>query len=356
MKQRDDYDMDDDAADLARWPQLLGLLTVMRDTVWPVYRDANNAAMSQQKQHAKLVRWAAMFGTAAVLCAISELATDAPGVRHWFGIIELLTAAAALVLVGMGLWSALHPDWLLKRFIAEQCRFVKFHLLLNPALWQGKTDAEIKTAIEHTLLPLRKAGEDSSKGGSHGKEFIEEWVKWEQDKQIVGRYQPIPGSLPADLARELTDYYHDKRLSVQGAYFDGQAKKRRVLEMRTRYIPPLCFFLSILVAFLHFALELLAGKPVPGEHSSLHTIAEMCIVAAAVLPVFAAGIRTYRSAHEFGRNQLRFTAMSHYLQVITTDIRTRPEDAFPLLREAEMALDAEHRAWLRLMLEAEWFG
>ena len=82
----------------------------------------------------------------------------------------------------------------------------------------------------------------------------------------------------------------------------------------------------------------------------------MCIVAAAVLPAIAAGVRTYRSAHEFGRNQLRFTAMSHYLQLIAHDIGTRSDEAFPLLREAEMALDAEHRAWLRLMLEAEWFG
>jgi len=346
---RDNYDMVDDAADLALWPQLRGLLTVMREVLLPVYLEADKAALLQQAQHAKLVRWAAIFGTIAVLCAISELAVDAPLTRHWISGIELLTALAAIVLVVMGIRSALQPGWLLKRFIAEQCRFIKFHLLLNPAIWLGKTDAEIKSGIAGIMTQLHEADQNSADQGKH---TIEEWVKWKHP--IVGRYQAIPPSLPDDLAKELTTYCEDKRLDVQRRYFDLEAKKRRVFEERTRLIPPFCFFLSILAAFMHFALDWLAGE---NDHGWLHKCAELCIVAAAVLPVIAAGVRTFRSAHEFGRNQIRFTAMSYFLNTIEGEADGQPPTvAFPLLREAENALEAEHRAWLRLMIEAEWFG
>jgi hypothetical protein len=79
---------------------------------------------------------------------------------------------------------------------------------------------------------------------------------------------------------------------------------------------------------------------------------------AAALPAFAAGVRTFRSAHEFGRNQLRFDAMSEYLATARVNVgkQTSPQSKLHLLREAEAALDAEHRAWLFLTFEAEWFG
>ena len=79
---------------------------------------------------------------------------------------------------------------------------------------------------------------------------------------------------------------------------------------------------------------------------------------AAILPAFAAGIRTCRGAFEFGRNSLRFESMSHNLEGVLEDlaIAKTPETILPLLRRGEHAMEDEHRAWMRLMMEAEWIG
>ena len=114
--------------------------------------------------------------------------------------------------------------------------------------------------------------------------------------------------------------------------------------MLTRNVSPWCFFLSIIAAFERFG---------EGDHNAgIHSLAHGSMLVAAVLPVIAAGVRTVRAAHEFGRNQLRFEAMSHYLSILITDVSQpmSPSAAIPILREAE------HRAWLHLMLDAEWFG
>ena len=82
------------------------------------------------------------------------------------------------------------------------------------------------------------------------------------------------------------------------------------------------------------------------------------LVLAVALPVVAAGIRTWRAAHEFGRNMSRFEAKRSALEELARSLgETRsPEAVFHLLWQSEQILEADHREWLRLMLEAEWFG
>ena len=340
---RNNYDLDDDEADLKQWPHLRSLLVAFQKTLRPVYDTADQAAMRQQKRHGWLVWWAAICGTLAVLCAIFELSEILPFSGHVVGMIELISATVAIVVVGLGIWSALHPAWLLKRFLAEQCRFIKFHLLLNPAKWHGRSDEEVRALVERALQPLRKPE-------IH---LMHEWLTWKC--QLVDRFDAVPANLPDEVAKEVASYYEDKRLLEQQLYFDRQAKKRHRWERLTRGVSPWCFFLSIIAAFLHFAFEWRGGED---HHGFMHTAARISMLLAASLPVLAAGVRTIRAAHEFGRNQLRFEAMAHYLSVIQKDIARQSSSAavISLLREAETGLDAEHRAWLRLMIEAEWFG
>ena len=124
--------------------------------------------------------------------------------------------------------------------------------------------------------------------------------------------------------------------------------------------------------------------------------------AAILLPVLAAGIRTYLAAFEFSRNKSRFYAAHKALSdtekslvqntfaAVTAEPygQRRPEsvligpnfgqvivvadndavdansakadaNAYPVLRDlawCEHLLNAEHREWLRLMYDAEWFG
>lgn len=340
---RSNYDLDDDKNDLQRWPRLRVLLTVLKQVLLPVYVAADEAAIRRQRRYSRLVWWAAICGTLAVLCAIIELSEILPHRRHLIGMIELSTATVAIVVVGFGIWSALHPDWLRQRFLAEQCRFIKYYMLLNPAAWHGRSEEELRATVERMLVPLRNPN----------RHVMHEWVTWKH--QYVQRFDPVPAQLPEDAVKELISYYQDKRLQEQQHYFEREARKRHRWERLTRTISPLCFFLSIIAAFLHFLFEWLGGDD---PQSQMHLAARISMLLAAGLPTLAAGFRTIRAAHEFGRNHLRFDAMSHYLSLILDDIskQTSPAVVIALLREAEIGLDAEHRAWLRLMVEAEWFG
>ncbi len=340
---RSNYDLDDDEADLARWPKLRSLLTVARETLLPVYLATDAAALRQQQRHSWLVLWAAIFGTLAVLSAIFELSDVVPISSSVLSIVELLAASIAIVVVGQGIYSSLHPDWLLQRFLAEQCRSVKFHILLNPAIWHSRSGDEIQATVEAMSQALRNPDVH----------LIREWVTWRV--QIAKRFDPLPKDFPEDVVKDLVDYYKVKRLQDQQRYFDRQAERRHRWERWTRNVSPACFFLSILAAFSHFLFEWLAGESHEGW---LHFLAGVFVLLAAALPVLSMGVRTFRAAHEFGRNKLRFEGMSHFLSeiLVLTQTQDSPKAVIPLLREAEIALESEHRAWLRLMIEAEWFG
>jgi hypothetical protein len=350
VARRKNYDMDDDANDFVKWPDLQILLQVLKSDLLPMYSAADVSAKRRQTLHSWLVGLAAVFGTIAVLCAIFELAEIFPDQADSVEIAEIVAAGAAIVLVVLGICSSFHKTWLSNRFIAEQCRFIKFHLLLDPAFWYGQTESAIRSTVANLLQPLRiKNKQFLGKDG-----LIHQWVTWKS--KITDRYVPISNPLPVEVANQLIDYYKDKRLDYQHHYFEDQAKKRGWRETATKYIPPWCFFLSIVAAFVHFVIE--------KKHlDDVHIVARYSLLLAAALPAFAAGVRTVRAAHEFGRNHLRFEAKENYLHNILGDPAVQTAagqppsaDAIPLLREAEGALDAEHRAWLRLMIESEWFG
>ena len=120
----------------------------------------------------------------------------------------------AIVGVGLGIYSALHPDWLLQLFLAEQCRFVKFHLILNPAVWVGRSAEEIRASIEAMSQALRNPDEHSIHG----------WVTWRL--QIAKRFDPSPRELPDEVVKDLVDYYKVKRLRNHQLYFARQAPRR----------------------------------------------------------------------------------------------------------------------------------
>ena len=110
-----------------------------------------------------------------------------------------------------------------------------------------------------------------------------------------------------------------------------------------------------------------ATKVAPATNSNKHSEhdytnivmgAFLLALAAAILPVIAAGIRTVRGAFEFGRNALRFESMAHHLEHLLGELEKAQssEAKLAILRRGEYAMESEHRAWMRLMMEAEWFG
>jgi hypothetical protein len=82
------------------------------------------------------------------------------------------------------------------------------------------------------------------------------------------------------------------------------------------------------------------------------------LMLAACLPIIGGAIRLLRTAHEFGRNTLRFRATSNELKQLLDRLQKEadPRAKLEILHKTERALQAERREWLRLMIEAEWFG
>jgi hypothetical protein len=109
------------------------------------------------------------------------------------------------------------------------------------------------------------------------------------------------------------------------------------------------FYLSVAFALSHFVFDLF---------ESLHVWSLLLITLAAALPVVGAGIRTFRTAYEFARNTIRFRAKRDALTHLEEKLQkeTEPEEIFRDLWRCEQVMKAEHREWLSLMIEAEWFG
>jgi hypothetical protein len=115
-------------------------------------------------------------------------------------------------------------------------------------------------------------------------------------------------------------------------------------------VPQALFFLAAVVVLLHFWLE--------HYHWISREQGLWLVVAAVTFPALGAAIRTFRVSNEFDRNQLRSRAKGVALgyladQAAAAELGT---ELFDALARCEAVIESDHREWLRLMIEAEWFG
>ena len=151
----------------------------------------------------------------------------------------------------------------------------------------------------------------------------------------------------------IVDYYVRERLEPQLAYARKRARSNASLERSTWLVGPSFFLLSVLAAFGHFIYE-----AINESHDNPEAVGLILIFLAAALPAVGAGVRIIRGAFEFARNYSRFHGAATGLSQISERLRhCADSSAIPtLLEQSEQVLAAEHREWLRLMMEAEWFG
>jgi hypothetical protein len=285
-----------------------------------------------------------------------------------------------LFAVVLGLWAAVSKKWLVKREKAERCRFLKFGLLASPELWGDDRKREERQALfcDRLKKNLRtldwQSLQDSVARGDKTFEDTTSRVAASIDEETIDR----------ETLKQLFDYFQEKRLCYQLKYFERQAKRRRRWDRVTRALPLLLFFASIGAALLHSLYEVdffksLLVEPLLDKFPALtpekikveiqthqgsydpgpyNTATLLMLMLAACLPVIAAAIRLLRTAHEFGRNTLRFRATSDELNQLLDRLEkvADPQTKLEILHKTERALQAEHREWLRLMIEAEWFG
>ena len=352
----------------------------------------DRAAQVQQIWHQGMVIFAAITGTAAVLLAILQMARPDlfKAIFEFFEYGELVAAVAALFAVVLGLSIRFHTRWQLLRMKAEQYRFIKFHMVLHAAAWLARPPAQREEELRTLLAGLHALDQHDAHEWSLGV------------FSLVDDDPAVIASADGPLADDIVGYMRARRVASQRQYFTGQARRRRQTEHRTKIIAPACFFLSIFCAVVHFGGEFFvhheekvaesggtaeasASEP---DKTPLIRFLTACMIGAAAFPVFGAMFRTIRTAFEFGRNANRFDGVARILGNVQQQLdpasaaaqpaekitaqpaekktpagKTAPSDKMPpravqleLVREAEFVLQHENRSWMRLMIEAEWFG
>jgi hypothetical protein len=347
---RQDFDMEDTEQELDWWPLLRKPLEICKRKVLKDYKEADEEARKHQGRHCKLAHVAAVFGTAAVLLAIYQLAfvkhTEQPG--HSAAqlrlsdapTLEVISAFAALIAVVLWVIIAIRDRWLVARHKAERYRLLKFRFLLDPDIWCDDDRFSIK--VNQLFEKVEKVSQ------MRAREF-REWV--EELGPITVPQPPKACTADAEALRQLVDYYRVKRLVYQRVYFESRKRQSVPPAWLTGWLGPLLFLASVLFVFLHLVFD----RIVHIENS--HEIGRIFIFLAAAIPAFGAGIRTFTGAHEFARNKARYHANRAALAHVDDHLK-ESKDADAKLRDmefCELILGLEHCEWARLMSETEIF-
>jgi hypothetical protein len=242
--------------------------------------------------------------------------------------------------VVLGLAAARHPHWLVERHKAERLRLLKYRFLTDPSLWSsGDTAPETRADwLRREVATI----EQLDRGG------LDKWLEDDEIPAVPAAFQTAP--VASDILDELVAYYRRRRLDVQLAYFTDRFDRNRRLNEFSKLLPPALFFASVAAALAHFVYEFVAGDA-GGQAAS-----GFLVPLAATLAVIAAGVRTFRGAHELARNESRYRAKKVALENLSIQLagETEPPVVFRNLWCCEQILESEHREWMRLMIDAEW--
>ena len=399
-------DMHDSPEETAYYSPLLPLASCAR--IKDAFEIADGHALDSQRSHSRITVWAVGFGTSAVLTTIAGLGyARLAGMKPWLpeqlevplDIVEFFCAAFAIGFVWYGHHKRIKENWLLYRHQAELCRLTKYRFLSSPSVWLGPKAEKDKWINDH-LEKIKQL---------EGEEGLETAVK---QPASHGPFEGTQVRMSRQRLRALVEYYVSKRLNPQKEYMANRTQLSEAKDWIRDYLPWF-FFASIVAVLLKFLYHNFIFAHSMEELKTHPQVVWATVfgVAAASLPALAAGIRTRRGAFEYSRNKSRFHAAHMALSqleqdllhdsisalsdgqvasdpaaaglriteesVVTTlefaelTIRTEEQipgpsatgdgdtDAYVVLRDlswCEHVLDAEHREWLRLMYETEWFG
>lgn len=337
-------DMFDEPQEMPVNEQLRAAIGACQQELAEAYAAFDAAALRHQRTHKRITITAAVFGTLAIVAAILQLSGRFEGLR--LPGIEATLVVVTLAAVILGVFTSLQRKWLLERHKAERLRLLKFRALTDPLLWDGR-NANLKEWTNRLRLEKEEIA-------SLTHEALHHWVTEDSIPEVPTT--PNLELAPSDL-QSLIEYYRRKRLQAQMDYFARQARRNFRLDRWTRIIPPLFFFGSVTFALLHFGHDIFSAEEEGARHEASWASIILMLLAA-MLPVLGAGLRTVRSALEFARNNIRFRAKLVALQPLAARLQeeTDVEATFRDLWCCEQIFESEHREWLRLMIEAEWFG
>jgi hypothetical protein len=321
------------------------------------FERADETADRNRHRYEQSAALSALGGTVAIVLAILQLAFHHQLVAAWeqgrrlpaisILSVEVLAIAFTFFSVARSLVLYRQEGWLLWRYKAERLRLLFYRLLTSPDYWTGR----------------EPAGGDFAQW--IGREVSEIEVLTRIELQAVARSAPVPeqpgpkATAGVDQAalEGLVNFYRSTRLSAQMAYFQARAQENPLSWDNPRVLP-FFFFSSVAAVFVHFGFEIASFAAKNPQSAAIYrSISVFFLLCAAVLPAVWAGIKTWRSAHEFTRNAARAAASLGVLKRYSERLGKEKDPArvFATLDLCETFLDAEQREWLRLMLEADWY-
>jgi hypothetical protein len=314
--------------------------------VYSFYAWALRRAGWQRPWLTRLIAVAAFVGLLGLTLPLWLPLVSHPDFRTPAG--EFALAAIALFAVVYGIWTGAQRDWILNRSKAERLRQLKYRFLALPALWT--TNDEARARCEEEFQDEVRTVAAMTFEALHG------WPRAQ-----LGSLSRLTGDAKLEDARgaldQLRRYYREMRLWNQITYFSEGAEPRSAPIRLTRILPASIFFLASIIVGLHVTLDLgMHFAKVP--HESRVLVGVPLLFLAVGLPALGAALRTWRLSQEFDRNALRSQATAAALVAFAERLRGEPAAAELLrtLGDCEDIFDSDHREWLRLMIEAEWFG
>jgi Protein of unknown function (DUF4231) len=324
--------------------RLVRVLTCVADQIEPSFRVADQEVGRCKAAYMMFANWAAWLGVLAVFFAIlqlSELTTNLipPVLLPW---LEFSLAAAAVIVAAVGLGGRKQQKWFVARHRAEQLRLLKFNFLTRSAVWSPD-----KRTADNCLDGLAAEVEEVMASSFPALEY---WVTRGTVPNVI-----LGPSMSDAEWNELRSYYRKKRLMDQISYLKTATENNLKRNDKTRTWPSVLFFGSVAFVLVHFCIDL-AGWRTGGVTDA--GVGKAALLLAATLPVCGAGIRVIRGVLEYGRNASRYESTHNVLLELSERLReaTNPDSAFREIGFCEQTLEADLREWVRLMVEAEWFG
>lgn len=351
------FDIDDkvEAPVLAPLPHLKAALDFLKTTLDDPYTAADESAQRHQKQHRRLATWAIFAGSGAVALAIIQLGLgrllEIWHITGWSWLpaaLEIIAVVAGYIAVRTGRKAKHDDNWFVERHRAERLRMLKFRSLGSRILWCDSLE-EWQKWVNGQKAEIEKITSLKQ---------VEDSLSHDEQAEPVEDSASLCIQSPSEI-RALAIYYRWKRVEFQANYFERQSQKFSKLSERWQGWGLKLFFGSIIAVFIHVAFDFMVKIPaLHGAHDFLHAGAITSLTIAALLPVVNLCIRAWQGAFEHSRSAALFDAKHHALKKSSMDVdktKDNLNDTMHHIAHIEHFLSNEHREWLRLMLETEWF-
>lgn len=269
---------------------------------------------------------------------------------HLAGKLELVSVAGALFAVVFGLWAKSNRHWIRYRNLAERLRNLKFRSLGFNELWCKGMD-EWKQRVDEAV-------KDLCVNNSHAD--VENWMKTSYAGPDI--IEPPSCTICSEEVKALAVYYKIKRLEFQRRYYSGRS---HLLQRRMGQLPHMglmLFSVSVLAVIIHFGAETAAGNidhvANPTAVHAFEYLSVWGLAAAAIFPVIGFGVRAWLAAFEMPRSEVLFASKEVTMSRAGKELDRNSENLAGVLQLIELnehSLENEHREWLILLVDAEWF-